>query len=521
MDRKVGLFFLGMVVGVVSLLPNTFAQGPANDPKTVASVRDEFVRFMRENPISASKLAFTSDGLKSIDAMTMEAARMGRSGNHRGSVMLALEMVERARDTETSLRAIQFASSTIAAWSLTPGYGFQIKSRYLNFVIEQLNRLRRNSRPWLLGHTVQAERSILSGYAEEALEILESLAQLEEISAHSLVRIQKQLGIAYERTGRIDEALSQFLANREYARFDAAALDSALRAIFIQLELGRQSDAEGLLEDISPPDDGVLADSEYGAELVDLLRLLRANAHKAYWAYSATWFPDWLQVEAQVGLKPLKQNILTPALPHFDFHPHVRMQRPENPLEFFRKIRSLAHSARWRPRVLEAFISQLMRQEVYLPPDTRRANTTLAVKICGGIPKELVRERRRGLMTAAGYSLHYFRSSDRWKYIDIYDRENPEPAYDQLEFTMNRIRTQAVLGTRMHFDRTIEILKRSLSDADPASRVQTVALLATLWKRFEQPKKQMGFVSREIRNPIYESDPKSIRILKSLLPADE
>ncbi len=104
-------------------------------------------------------------------------------------------------------------------------------------------------------------------------------------------------GIALEKTGQFKKAAEAYLQTKDEAHDVTQAVDGMLRAAIIRLELGLESDALKLLDELRSIEKEHRGKADYSVVLELLLKLSAdKKTAKNYWKHSATWWAEWQRI---------------------------------------------------------------------------------------------------------------------------------------------------------------------------------------------------------------------------------
>jgi hypothetical protein len=224
------------------------------------------------------------------------------------------------------------------------------------------------------------------GDLSRARKIHEEILRNPSVSAGFKVTTQERLARNLEDLHDYDGALAVYRTMESELDFKSVK-DALLRAVFLDLELGRREEARRVLTVLGGLGKESLKRASAGVQIGELVDLsMDSGAADRYWNATAKWWPDWLAFEQRVGMESLEGVQIIPVvtdLQELGREFGTALQAKDR-TTLFRDLRLLAHAARWQPTMSIELASLL----VYLP---------------GAIPEHANEFRRFGVKLAAGF----------------------------------------------------------------------------------------------------------------------
>lgn len=325
-----------------------------------------------------------------------------------------------------------------------------------------------------------------------------------------------KLGLSCEHLGDYDAALAAYAKLEDDVDDSDRNADAILRAVFINLHLGRPQEAlrvVGVLEGVSEETLKKAAGEYFMREFV---ALRKAGQAERFWAAADSWWPQWEAIAKAVVLPPPGRETVVPVIPELSvLGKNLRKaQADKDAAAFWREFRTLVSASRWLPS-LAPEISGIISQPITQAPAQKDAfnRLVLAQMAIPGSPDDNMRLREfhtvatlhdigdhKGALAAAGAVL----------------AAQPPRAYQRLAIA--RVRAMSAVAANTELAEASAELERYL--ADPAldeRRALTVELLAKVYRARHLGEEERALLQRELTNPHIMADANARGVLKARL----
>lgn len=363
------------------------------------------------------------------------------------------------------------------------------------------------------GRLLQAKLAGRRGDLQGARKMHEELLRNPGLSGGFKVVTHERLARNLESLCDYEGALGvyrQMESELEYA----TTKDVLLRAVFLDLEMGRREEAWRLLALLGGRRKEALKTAANAAQLTELTALEknRGEAEK-YWAASAKWWPAWLALEQSLDMKSASEELLVPVIPNLqEMGEEIGMAiRTKDRPTLFRDLRMLAHGARWLPSTSNELVTILAFVATAVPEqagEIRRFGVTLAENFASD-QEDLM---RRNLLWGAVYSVDLFDNATALRFLRAFAALPPKD--DAIAHGVARLWGLEAQRDRAETARAIAVLEKAV--ASPALKEQrgmTVTLLADLYHQAGRTADEEKVLQREMENPQTKNTPADLQMV--------
>ncbi len=352
---------------------------------------------------------------------------------------------------------------------------------------------------------VQARWFEQNGEAEKALELLRQWSESPEVDTVYRVAFLARLGLTQENLGDWEGALSAYRQLEPDRDSNLGGYDALLRAVFLNLGLGRHDEALRLIGLLADLDEDSLAYCDSPSQIEELVSLAgNPELAKRFWALERDWMPVWESLERAVGLEPWPA-VSVPIIP--DVHETgVELGKAINaeaPMAYFEQFRTLVQSARWQPEMVFE-VCGLSGQTARMAPEHSDLEQALIVGLASGldIGDDLIYKRSRLVLATYYFDQNLFPPVVTLG-RDYLGRFEPDDAIGQA---IVRIWGLAASYSGIDQQPAIERLEKALAEYNvEGSRTVTVYVLAKLYGAQGRTEDEVELIETEIANGITDN----------------
>lgn len=349
------------------------------------------------------------------------------------------------------------------------------------------------------------------GDYEAELGVYEELEGMN-LDAEWLDALYSRKGEALENLDRYEEAATTYLQLLPLLN-DAEPLEQLLRAAFIYMEIGQPEKARTLIETLAALDAELINNASHVAQLRELIALSQYNADEetasmeAYWESTAEWWPQWLELEAQMrGADVVEDTVVVPAIANNleHYQAFVGAQARNDQELATELLTQLAHAARWQPE-RNAELASLTANYIALFPKLNRQWRELAMAMHRSMPES--------------YNEQKYRNSLVWYAVNLIDTAQPAKAKEVAEQffeeydrqgneskVMNRLYALATISTGEDRDKAAARLQQDLAGENVITRANTVNSLASIYRAQGAAEDEIQLLKTELENPMVQQD---------------
>ncbi len=345
---------------------------------------------------------------------------------------------------------------------------------------------------------LEAQQLERRGRAEEALALLREWSENREIGPVFRVAFLAEAGKALERAGRWEDALDTYRSLEPERSANLSGYDALLRAVFLNLGLGRYDQALRVIDLLAELDDEERLYCESPGQIAELVALAgNPERAKRYWSLQRDWMPVWLSLERSIGLDPTPE-LVVPVIPDiFQVAGYMgRAVAAEAPKTYFQDLRRFVHAARWQPEMVFEVCS-LSESTSRMAGEHRELAQALVVALANGldIGDASIYKRSRHLLAM------YYVNHEQYPQAVTLGREYFERFEANDPLGRGVLRLWGLAGAQSGLDGQILVdrLERQLAEEDlEGERTATVFVLAELYRSLGLSKKELDLIKTEI-----------------------
>lgn len=180
-----------------------------------------------------------------------------------------------------------------------------------------------------------------------------------------------------EKAGAYDKALATYGSLEPYAPMAPENAGALLRAVFLNLHLGRPAEAIRVIQALEAIDSAVINKSDGAAQIREFIALRRSGSIPDFWARALNWWPQWEALASPLQLPPEAGETAVPVIASTnEWSAQIGSAfRANDSAAFFRELRRGASAARWLPGAsidFGSFIGMIPQMSPGMTGDFRR-----------------------------------------------------------------------------------------------------------------------------------------------------
>lgn len=352
------------------------------------------------------------------------------------------------------------------------------------------------------GRITRARGCLDRGDRAGALAVYTALAQEPQAPLsvrHAALRLS---GAIYEDQQDYDRALAAYRPLETNRTANFRNHNPLLRAVFIQLEQGRPTEALRIAALLDPNAKQLKDYVESPAQLQELAAMSRTPPETLnYWKHQETWWPAWQALSAEISPSTPLQPVIIPLIPD----PVAAGQQLRQDVEqkdraaFVKHWNIVMHAARWEPSYLIEAVSTSY-SAIQVAPERIAAVHALALRMLQDQPSKDSNIVRRVFLLK---TIHYYdinRADAALQTVQAY--RATYDFKDEIGRGMARLWGLSARKTRTECvpaaDTLAQILKAPGSQPD---RADTVFALAALYRQLDRVGDEMDLLRRELHHP--------------------
>ncbi|MBI5543202.1 MAG: DUF3857 domain-containing protein, partial [Deltaproteobacteria bacterium] len=333
---------------------------------------------------------------------------------------------------------------------------------------------------------------------------------------HAALRVQ---GEVHEAKGDFRRALETYRKLEESPELNPHNWDALLRAVFLALETDQPDEALRILALMKAQAKVALAEVSCTEQLKDLFDLVESGKAKAFWKRQEGWWPAWQRLESRTGLSPRTGGVEAPLIRDLlalgqQLGASLGAKNRGGALEI---VRTLAHAARWQPRMVVelAGIVYTVRGVV---PDLFADLHALAIAMLSGFEAP---DRQLVKASQVQLAAHLFDAQQTAKALELAKSFRAEfQEEDALRGAMNRLLALAAIREKRELEPAAAALGQALANpAGTEQRTMTVDLLAQLLHQLGRIADEKALLQREVEHPDVKKEADALRALTARLQA--
>ncbi len=348
------------------------------------------------------------------------------------------------------------------------------------------------------------------GEEEPAAALYRGMADDPELQPAYRVAAVIALAEQAERRGDLDAALVLYGSLEGRHEDNSRVCDALVRAVLLDLELGRADAALATLEALRKVPAEVRSQAP-GATLAEPLLALTAEpaAARRYWAGQERWWPRWLELERLAAAPTPAAGVVVPFVP--DLAELGRTMRDAadhgDRAGCFEAYRTLVHGCRWLPELLVE-VSETTATLLRVAPELERPARAFAVALNTDPATDRPEIRERCLVQRA---VHHFDGHEPTLTLaDAREHSARFPKDTPTGRAMVRLRGLAAATTGEELAEARLDLERQLEQPElGVERGRAVVVLAQVLHRQGDVPAELALLRRELEDgPLVADDPR-------------
>lgn len=313
--------------------------------------------------------------------------------------------------------------------------------------------------------------------------------------------VRRELGLAQEKQGKYDDALTTYLKMRPKIGDYSGISNLMLRAVFIDLHLGREDHAIGLLQQLAKVPADVAKKSVYAAQIANLTKLAAdPEKARAYWKAASAWRGEWERLYARlVGDRAEPAFIAVPVIEDLvevgtEIGNAVRIRDRK---VVARNCRLIVSAARWEPDMAVEMGTLRYSLAPFFSESTTEFVSFTAAILTPVSDLDTDVNRRRVVMLADAYTS----LKEPKKAMEALRPFLKEEQRDEINAAFRRVWSIAAFSLKEEQPDAIAALEETLGLPDAtADRGLTVRLAALLYAEAGRKDDQKALLTRELEN---------------------
>jgi hypothetical protein len=293
------------------------------------------------------------------------------------------------------------------------------------------------------------------------------------------------------------------------------AQDGVVRAAFINFDNGNQAEALRLVNLLAQAaQKNKIKAGEQVSNIADLAT--SSDTPPAFWSNWNAWWPQWQRIESYVGLAPVKDHKVIPAIPSMlDFGKSLGEAKNEKDnTHFFELMRQLAYAARFYPNAALEFVGTFTTAEQVLPD---RANDfrLLAISILEPMTPTEAKDQRARILYLL---INYFDSNQAAKAMDLmksWDGKLEDGG--KVCAGIHRVWGLAALQQHQSLDQLTGVLEKDVKNTLGSDRGLSTGILSDVYVAQGRTQDAVHLLETEIADPELSGDTSTIDDLKARL----
>jgi len=459
--------------------------------------------------------AESADPTLSEDAYTKAIEAAGDKGESANAFRLCLLALARHGLSDTMPRRLWRAAS-YADWVQRQGKT-PIDGAVPNLLLDLCDQLPTSDDYYIEGRLIRASRLGKGGDKPGEYAMLNELLTLPTITPGYSLHILRRLGTSMENTGEWEKALDYYRKTEPLAPDYRTAAESLLRAVFINLHLGRDDEARRLLALLENVPAETTAKMEGRLQREELLALVKSGQSGAVWSASRTWWPLWTRLMKAQGGNAESVTAVVPVIPDLEALGTEMggAKRDKNTKEFLRTLQQLISAARWLPS-LGVEVGSMFTFTAEMLPKEANEFRKLVISLLKGPHPEIIAERTGRQLQLAIHCIDGGQPLEALKVIEEFDaRKLPQDATAQA---MRRLRGLAALAANKDLGPTAEAIAKDLADPKvEAQRAIAARILADIYHQLGQSEDEEKLLERELAHKAVLADEETSKALRARL----